>query len=146
MKPMRGALSGELCTASASKLDGDAGVPLARVAAVPAADRTSAPGTKPRRTKPMPESFHTGIHLDRPVDAMVPSTPKEGKMTTAVEQSLIDKLRDLPPDKLNEVEDFVDFLRQRLDERTLARASAKLSESAFAKVWDNPDDAEYDRL
>lgn len=67
-------------------------------------------------------------------------------MTTAAEQLLIDKLSDLPPDKLNEVEDFVDFLRQRLDKRTLTRAAAKLSESAFAKIWDNPDDAEYDRL
>jgi hypothetical protein len=40
----------------------------------------------------------------------------------------------------------VDFLRQRQDERRLAKAVTGASEAAFAKVWDNPDDAEYDRL
>ena len=52
----------------------------------------------------------------------------------------------LPPEKVAEVEDFVDFLRQRNDERRLTQAAAKLSEKAFRKVWDNPDDADYDRL
>jgi hypothetical protein len=28
----------------------------------------------------------------------------------------------------------------------MIHASAKLSEPAFKKVWDNPDDADYDRL
>jgi hypothetical protein len=62
------------------------------------------------------------------------------------EQDLIDKIRRLPEDKLAEVEDFVDFLRQRQEERRLAQAVTGASEAAFAKVWDNPDDAEYDRL
>jgi hypothetical protein len=61
-------------------------------------------------------------------------------------QTLIDKLRVLPPEKLVEVEDFVDLLRQRNEERLLSRAATKLSEAAFQKVWDNPDDAEYDKL
>jgi hypothetical protein len=59
------------------------------------------------------------------------------------EQKLIDKIRSLPADK---VEDFVDFLRQRQEERQLANAVTGASETAFAKVWDNPDDGEYDRL
>ena len=42
--------------------------------------------------------------------------------------------------------DFVDFLRQRGDDRSIAHAATKLSESAFGKAWDNPDDADYDRL
>ena len=60
--------------------------------------------------------------------------------------TLIEKIRVLPPEKLVEVEDFVDFLRQREDDRRLVRSAAKLSEAAFQKVWDNPDDAEYDQL
>ena len=62
------------------------------------------------------------------------------------EQDLIEKIRRLPEDKLVEVEDFVDLLRERQEERRLAQAVAGASEAAFAKVWDNPDDAEYDRL
>lgn len=62
------------------------------------------------------------------------------------ELALIAKIRDLPADRLAEVEDFVDFLRLREEERRLTRAAAKLSEGAFQAVWDNPDDAAYDRL
>ena len=61
-------------------------------------------------------------------------------------EELLEKIKSLPPDKLAEVEDFVDFLRQRSNDRKLAHAVTKLSEDAFRKVWDNPDDAEYDRL
>jgi hypothetical protein len=59
---------------------------------------------------------------------------------------LVAKIRRLPPERAAEVEDFVDFLYPREQERSLTRATTKLSENAFAKVWDNPDDAEYDRL
>ena len=62
------------------------------------------------------------------------------------EQILISKIRVLPPERLIEVEDFIDFLRQSSDDRQLRQAAAKLSEDAFSKVWDNPEDAEYDRL
>ncbi|HKA52038.1 MAG TPA: toxin-antitoxin system, antitoxin component, Xre family protein [Candidatus Binatia bacterium] len=61
-------------------------------------------------------------------------------------QALIEKIRVLPPEKLAEVEDFVDFLRQRDEDRRLTRAAAGLSEAAFQKIWDNPDDADYDHL
>ena len=62
------------------------------------------------------------------------------------EQDLIKKLRMLAPERLAEVEDFVDFLRQRTNDRGIIRAASKLSESAFNKVWDNPEDAAYDSL
>jgi hypothetical protein len=62
------------------------------------------------------------------------------------DQTLIDKIRSLPADKVSEVEDFVDFLTMREEERRLTHAAEKLSEEAFRRVWDNPDDAEYDRL
>jgi hypothetical protein len=41
---------------------------------------------------------------------------------------------------------FVDFLAQREEDRWLTRAAAKGSEAVFAELWDNPDDAEYERL
>ena len=61
------------------------------------------------------------------------------------ESALIRRIRSLPPEKLTEVEDFVEFLAQR-DDRQLTQAAAKLAEKAFRKVWDNPADAGYDRL
>ena len=63
-----------------------------------------------------------------------------------VQPALLAKLQQLPPQRLAEVEDFIDFLRTRDDERTLAHAAAKAAEPAFAKVWDNAEDAAYDRL
>ncbi len=62
------------------------------------------------------------------------------------DQTLIEKIRSLPPEKVAEVEDFVDFLKLHDEERRLLGAAAKLSEDAFRRVWDNPDDADYDRL
>ena len=62
------------------------------------------------------------------------------------EEDLLAKIRSLPPEKAAAVEDFVDFLCRREEERRLARAAARLSEPAFTQMWDNPDDADYDRL
>jgi hypothetical protein len=62
------------------------------------------------------------------------------------EEKLLEKIRDLSPDRLAEVEDFVDFLRQRDQDRRLTDAAAKLSEASFAGVWDHPDDSDYDQL
>jgi hypothetical protein len=67
-------------------------------------------------------------------------------MATPNDAALLDKIRALPADKIAEVEDFVDFLRHKLEEQVLSRAAARLSEATFAKVWDNPDDADYDQL
>ena len=60
--------------------------------------------------------------------------------------SLDAKLRELPPEKLAEVEDFVDFLRQKDEDEKLRRAVMKMSEPSFRRVWDNPIDAAYDKL
>ena len=67
-------------------------------------------------------------------------------MNTRDPQALIEKLKALPPESVAEVEDFVDFLQARSADRQLARAATKAAEPAFAKVWDNPDDAAYDKL
>lgn len=61
-------------------------------------------------------------------------------------QTLIEKIYTLPPDKVAEVEDFVDFLQKKAEDRHLIQVATKISENVFRKVWDNPDDANYDRL
>jgi len=62
------------------------------------------------------------------------------------ERALIEKIRTLAPEKIAEVEDFVNFLSLRYQDRRLIRASNRLAEDAFQKVWDNSGDDEYDRL
>jgi hypothetical protein len=62
------------------------------------------------------------------------------------EAALMGKIRALPPERVHEVEDFVDFLKLRDEDRQLIRGVAGLSEKAFKDVWDNPEDAAYDRL
>lgn len=55
---------------------------------------------------------------------------------------LLEKIRDLSPGDATLVADLVDFLCQR----QLTREAMVLSESSLEKVWDNPDNAEYDNL
>jgi hypothetical protein len=61
-------------------------------------------------------------------------------------QTLIDKIKSLPAERRIEVEDFVDFIAAREQERSLARAASASSEPAFARIWNNPDDDAYDKL
>ena len=71
---------------------------------------------------------------------------------TASQHLLIEKIAALPPQRLAEVEDFVDFLRARDEAHELKRDSrltaeaTRASEPAFARVWDNDEDTAYDRL
>ena len=64
----------------------------------------------------------------------------------AADQVLFDKIKQLPPQRLAEVEDFVDFLRAREDDQRLTRAAARASEASFGEVWDNDEDGAYDRM
>ena len=61
-------------------------------------------------------------------------------------QALIEKIDTLPTDRLHEVEDFVDFIRQRDQDRALVRAAGAVSAPAFAAVWNNPEDDVYDAI
>jgi hypothetical protein len=61
-------------------------------------------------------------------------------------KTLIDKITALPPERIAEIEDFVDFIRLREQERALTRAAAAASAPAFAAIWDNPEDDAYDAL
>lgn len=65
-------------------------------------------------------------------------------MQPQIEQ-IQEKLEHLAPDRLAEVEDFIDFLQQRDQDRHLRQDYADASEVAFIKAWDN-DDAVYDSL
>ena len=67
-------------------------------------------------------------------------------MNSQSEQVILEKLKGLRPERIAEVEDFVDFLKTRDDERGLAQAAGSLAEESLRKVWDNADDADYDRL
>ncbi len=64
----------------------------------------------------------------------------------APDQVLFDKIKQLPPQRLAEVEDFVDFLRECNVDQRIVRAATKVSEASFSQVWDNDEDAAYDRL
>jgi hypothetical protein len=61
-------------------------------------------------------------------------------------QILIEKLQSLPPERMAEVDDFIDFLRLREQQRSLTSMAAQISAPVFAAVWDNPEDEAYDEL
>jgi hypothetical protein len=73
-------------------------------------------------------------------------------------KTLMEKIAALPPERIAEIEDFVDFIRLREQERALTRAAAAASVPAgvypraaqnadpWTAIWDNPDDAAYDSL
>ena len=65
--------------------------------------------------------------------------------TQQIEQ-LANKLQTLSPERIMEVEDFIDFLRQRDENRQLTQLAMNASQSTLNTIWDNTDDAEYDRL
>jgi hypothetical protein len=63
-----------------------------------------------------------------------------------LEQMLITKIKALSPQQVAEVVDFVEFLKLRDEEHSITQAGSTLSEESLHKVWDNADDADYDRL
>jgi hypothetical protein len=66
-------------------------------------------------------------------------------MSTSAE-ALMAKIQTLPIERIAEVEDFVDFIAAREQERLISRAAAAASEPAFAAVWSNPEDEIYDAV
>jgi hypothetical protein len=52
--------------------------------------------------------------------------------------TLIEKLKSLPDERIAEIEDFVDFICRREGARALRRSFTASCEPAFAKAWDNP--------
>lgn len=66
-------------------------------------------------------------------------------MQTKVE-NMVKKLDHMSPERLKEIDDFIDFIRLRDRDSQLHNDFVQASESAFEKVWDNDDDAVYDSL
>ena len=63
-----------------------------------------------------------------------------------LENRLIEKVKKLSLKQIQQVEKFIDSLSQENTDKQLTVVSTKLSESAFNKIWDNPEDADYDNL
>jgi hypothetical protein len=61
-------------------------------------------------------------------------------------KALVAKIEALPAERIAEIEDFVDFIRLREQERALTRAAAATSAPVFAAIWSNPEDDVYDAL
>ena len=67
-------------------------------------------------------------------------------MQTQHIEQVVQKLQTLTPNRINEVEDFIDFLSQRDTDQSLTQAAMVASDPALNAIWDNADDAEYDKL
>jgi hypothetical protein len=61
-------------------------------------------------------------------------------------KALLKKIEALPVDRISEIEDFVEFIAAREQERSLTRAAAATSAPTFAAIWNNPEDDAYDAL
>jgi len=61
-------------------------------------------------------------------------------------EPLIVKIQALPVERIAEIEDFVEFITVREQERSLTRAASAASAPAFAAIWNNPEDDAYDAL
>jgi hypothetical protein len=66
-------------------------------------------------------------------------------MNPNIEQQLIAKVRDLSPGQVTAVFHFIEKLAHQQD-TLLTQAAAATSEPSFAAVWENDEDAAYDRL
>ncbi|MGV3592466.1 MAG: DUF2281 domain-containing protein [Gammaproteobacteria bacterium] len=72
-----------------------------------------------------------------------------GGGSTAMEatvQRLLERLAKLPPERQAEVGDFIEFLHKKERAQVTSRDAAQASEASFARIWDNDDDALYDKL
>jgi hypothetical protein len=61
-------------------------------------------------------------------------------------EALLEKIKALPVERIAEIEDFVDFIAAREQERSFTRAVSAASAPSFAAVWNNPEDDVYDAL
>ncbi len=61
-------------------------------------------------------------------------------------QALMEKIQTLPPERIAEIEDFVEFIAAREQQQSLTRAAAITSAPAFEAIWDNPEDDAYNAI
>jgi len=69
-----------------------------------------------------------------------------GAMTSMNLLRFVQRFRRLLPDQQAAVDRLVDSLSQATGEARIVDAASSLSEPAFAAIWDNDEDADYDRL
>ena len=62
------------------------------------------------------------------------------------EQQLIEKIRQLSPGQVDQLESLIDQIRQQDSDLNWVEWATKISEPAFHSLWDNPEDAAYDDL
>ena len=67
-------------------------------------------------------------------------------VNNTLENRLMEKVKQLSVEQIQQVEKFIDSLTQEDTEQQLTLISTKISESVFNKIWDNPEDADYDNL
>jgi hypothetical protein len=65
---------------------------------------------------------------------------------TSNANTLTETIQTLSAEQIAEVEDFVEFIRLRGQERGLTRTASAVSAPTFEAVWNNPEDAAYDAL
>lgn len=68
------------------------------------------------------------------------------KTHNTLKNRLIEKVEKLSIEQIQQVEHFIDTISQENQDRPLTLVSMKLSESVFATIWDNLEDADYDNL
>ena len=59
---------------------------------------------------------------------------------------VVEKVKQLSTEQIAKVDQFIDSLREQNLDNQLTLVSTKIAESVFDKVWDNPEDADYDNL
>jgi hypothetical protein len=79
-------------------------------------------------------------------DVTFVAASRRSRRKTMQPDMLVRKLEGLSPARLTEVEDFIDFLKSRDASRALTQAAMTASEPTLEAIWDNPEDAAYDRL
>jgi len=62
------------------------------------------------------------------------------------EEIVLAKIRQLSASQQAEVENFIDFLNQRSQDRQLTADASQAALSTFEQIWNNPEDAVYDNL
>ena len=63
-----------------------------------------------------------------------------------VKEMIKKEIDKLPESMLIEIYDFVRFLETKKERELLTKASQKMSETSFEKIWDNEEDCAYDKL
>jgi hypothetical protein len=66
--------------------------------------------------------------------------------TISVRELIKNEIDRVSEDILPEILDFIQFLELKKEKTILAKACQSLSERSFEKIWDNDEDAVYDKL